>query len=288
MNSSNQLQKEHNKTKAAMKEGYEKLMLKYSDIESSVKNLSANIPEEYKEDTTKILKNLQTFKESFKSFISKISQNIKTMVQHSEPNTTITDQSKEIVISPRIKNSYDQISNEFTKLEKITKEVLQCKSQIKAKKNKRILLLEQQLQAYCNGISHINFNNIQKEMDAFTLNNKDKICNYISENSKINGSFLIDYSIKDSSMGVQYDDEDNKDENYEDEEDLSMQNNSNKEASYYSEEVEYSPETNRSIVDKIVEGNPSKKEEMIDLIENIMLKQPRSPFNIFYTLIFIC
>ncbi|MCQ2820260.1 MAG: hypothetical protein MJ252_23590 [archaeon] len=273
MNTSNQIQKDHNKLKSVLKDGYEKLMSKYSMIESSLKALSSTLSDKNKEEASKILKDLQTFKDSFKSYVSKISQNVNTLMQHSELSSTTSDQSKELVISPRIKNSYDQISSEFTKLEKITKEVLECKSQIKAKQKKRILLLEQQLQTYCNNISNIDFNNIQKEMDSFNLGNKDKICNYISSNNKINESLIIDYSVKDSTLNSH-----EKDENKGEEEEAEYGDSSynNNEGSYFSEYVDYSQEGNNSIINKIVEGNPTKEEDMIDLIESILEKSHQS------------
>ena len=86
-----------------------------------------------------------------------------------------------------MKSSYDLISNEFDKLEKITKDIFSCNRSIKNKREKRILLLEKKLQQYCDDVKQMKFDNLQVEYDSLTKNfqNKQIISNYITKNNQI-------------------------------------------------------------------------------------------------------
>lgn len=287
MTSTNKSNKELSKTKTMMKEGYDKLIKKYSEIDESLKKVSTAVSiniqpdneslESLKDDLDKIIKDFHQFKESFKAFVAKISSNLNSIFQQNEQMST-SDLSKEFTITPRIKTSYDKISNEFTKLEKITKDVLQCKAKIKQKKKRRIKLLEQQLQTYCNNIKDINFESIKGEMQRFNMKNKDNISNFISNNSRINDKLLIDFTEREENSITNHDnmfeDEDDVDNSSENGESSLNQN----EGSYFTEQNEYNNFSNNesnSIIKQILENGPSKEDEMIELIESILEKSSK-------------
>ena len=243
------------KTKIFINEGYEKLLLDYKNIESQFDTLLHNISSDYKSQILNINKELQSMKDSLKLFIASINEQISSLETSHDSSTNNSDISKSLTITPRMKSSYDMISNEFDKVEKITKDIITSNQNVKEKREKRIILLEKQLQQYCEDVKKVNFSILEKEYENLTsnYNNKQIISNYITKNSKIEKYTLLGY---DDSNSIQS-------------EDFYAQQSKHFNTSLHNEKTE-SDEANNTIVNEIIKNNPTKGEEMIQLIESIL------------------
>ena len=243
------------KTKIFINEGYEKLLLDYKNIESQFDTLLHNISSDYKSQILNINKELQSMKDSFKLFIASINEQISSLETSHDSSTNNSDISKSLTITPRMKSSYDMISNEFDKVEKITKDIITSNQNVKEKREKRIILLEKQLQQYCEDVKKVNFSILEKEYENLTsnYNNKQIISNYITKNSTIEKYTLLGY---DDSNSIQS-------------EDFYAQQSKHFNTSLHNEKTE-SDEANNTIVNEIIKNNPTKGEEMIQLIESIL------------------
>ena len=243
------------KTKIFINEGYEKLLLDYKNIESQFDTLLHNISSDYKSQILNINKELQSMKDSFKLFIASINEQISSLETSHDSSTNNSDISKSLTITPRMKSSYDMISNEFDKVEKITKDIITSNQNVKEKREKRIILLEKQLQQDCEDVKKVNFSILEKEYENLTsnYNNKQIISNYITKNSKIEKYTLLGY---DDSNSIQS-------------EDFYAQQSKHFNTSLHNEKTE-SDEANNTIVNEIIKNNPTKGEEMIQLIESIL------------------
>jgi hypothetical protein len=120
-------------------------------------------------------------KEKFKKYVDTISINISSLYETclSENSTNNSDTPS---LSPRIKNSYDSISDEFDKLERVTKSIIQTKHILSKKKQQRLLMLEQNLQSLVNKAKNTDFSiliNDYKQIEM-KLNDKEYIGNIIN------------------------------------------------------------------------------------------------------------
>ena len=248
------------KTKIFINEGYEKLLINYKDIDSFLLNLSLRIPNDYKDQILKIKDDLLSMKDNFKLFISSLNEHISSLAISHDSSTNNSDISKSLTITPRMKSSYDMISNEFDKLEKITTDIIKCNQNSKEKREKRILLLEKKLQQYCEDVKKVDFNSLEKEYNTFTSNYNDKqiISNYITKNSKVEKYSLLGYEDSQSVQSEDFFDDQSKNFN----------------TTLHNEEIETEEGNidNNTIVNEIIKNNPSKGEEMIQLIESILSK----------------
>ena len=248
------------KTKIFINEGYEKLLLHYKDIDSFLLNLSLRIPNDYKDQILKIKDDLLSMKDNFKLFISSLNEHISSLAISHDSSTNNSDISKSLTITPRMKSSYDMISNEFDKLEKITTDIIKCNQNIKEKREKRILILEKKLQQYCEDVKKVDFNSLEREYNNLTSNDNAKqiISNYITKNSKVEKYSLLGYEDSQSVQNEDFFDEQSKHFN----------------TTLHNEEIESEEGNidNNTIVNEIIKNNPSKGEEMIQLIESILSK----------------
>jgi exoribonuclease R len=119
-----------------IKHGQDKILQNYSLIKTALSKLSLSLPSEYQDTFTTIITDLITMKEKFKKYIDTISMNISSLYETclSENSTNNSDTPS---LSPRIKNSYDSISDEFDKLEKVTRNIIQTKHTLFKKKQQR-------------------------------------------------------------------------------------------------------------------------------------------------------
>ena len=250
------------KTKNFINEGYDKIIHDYEDIEANLSKMSHSVPNEFKNSFLKIINDLTILKDNIKNFILSINNHIATLANSNDSSTNNSDISKSLTITPRMKSSYDLISNEFDKLEKITKDIFSCNRSIKNKREKRILLLEKKLQQYCDDVKQMKFDNLQVEYDSLTKNfqNKQIISNYITKNNQIERYNMLGLDDANSSQSEIFFSEQSKKFN------TSVHN---EESITESEEANINNDT---IVEEIIKNNPSKGEDMIQLIESILSK----------------
>lgn len=113
-------------------DGYEKIINDYIQIEKSFNNILKSIPLKYKDSFVNLFNQIEVMKKYFKSYINSINLALNSL--NSNSNTEISDLN--FSFSKTIKNSYEQIRNEFNKIEKISKEVLDTNERLKEKRKK--------------------------------------------------------------------------------------------------------------------------------------------------------
>lgn len=232
------------KTKEFINEGYDKILLDYLSIESFLNNITSS--SDFFDSIAKIKNDISIMKDNFKSFILAINELISSLSSH-DYSTNNSDISKSMTLTPRMKSSYDMISNEFDKIEKVTKDIIITNEVKRNKKQKRIILLEKKLQQYCEDVKEIQFNQLQREYDELTKS-KQKISNYITKNAHIEKYNVL-----------------------EDNEEISL--NEEKEE-MQGESTEGNIE-NETIVNEIIKNNPTEGDEMIQLIETLLSQLKR-------------
>ena len=136
---------DYQKTKDFINEGYDKILIDYLSIESFINNLSSS--SDFLNSIKKIKNDLSIMKDNFSSFILAINEMISSLTSH-DSSTNNSDISKSMTLTPRMRSSYDMISNEFDKIEKVTKDIIITNEVKRHKKQKRIILLETKLQQY--------------------------------------------------------------------------------------------------------------------------------------------
>lgn len=173
--------------KTYIKEGQEKLMQSYSDIKKSLSKLSLSFPSEHQDKFTSIITDLISMKESLKVYLNVISTSVSSLYENflSENSTNSSDT---LTLSPRIRSSYDLISEEFDKLEKVTKSIIETKHNLTNKRQKRVFLLEKKLQGLIEQTANTNFNELVKNYNHIEtkLKNKDNISQIINKNHNNN------------------------------------------------------------------------------------------------------
>ena len=112
---------DYQKTKDFINEGYDKILLDYLSIESFINNLSSS--SDFLDSIKKIKNDLSIMKDNFSSFILAINEMISSLTSH-DSSTNNSDISKSMTLTPRMRSSYDMISNEFDKIEKVTKDII--------------------------------------------------------------------------------------------------------------------------------------------------------------------
>ena len=120
------------KINSVITEGYEKIINDYSQIEKSFNILIKNIPIKFKDLLTNLYNQLELMKKHFKSYFDSINIGINSLNLNNNISTDNSDLNNSL--SKSLKKSYEQISNEFTKIGKMTKEIIENKDLIKEKR----------------------------------------------------------------------------------------------------------------------------------------------------------
>ena len=164
-----------------IKEGWDKLSLEYDIIVKNVKSFNDSLDEEHKNKFKSILLSLEKFKDDFKNVIFNISLSLGNISSNS-PNKN----NNEININLSVKNSYDNIYNEFLELESLTKKMLVNQNKIQKYRNNHFQNIEKKLQGFLEEINEFDFKKINKNMNKFN-DEKNKInLNQLNSNEKIN------------------------------------------------------------------------------------------------------
>ena len=229
-------------------DGYEKIINDYIQIEKSFNNILKSIPLKYKDSFVNLFNQIEVMKKYFKSYINSINLALNSL--NSNSNTEISDLN--FSFSKTIKNSYEQIRNEFNKIEKISKEVLDTNERLKEKRKKRVKLLEKKLQSYIEEINEFDFskmNNIYK----INIKDNEKVSKYILKNQNIEQYKLID----DNDIIL-----DNNKIN-------SKINNKN----YSTESESHHNNNDNLLINELVKMNMDKEEDIIEFIQTFQQKK---------------
>ena len=238
------------KINSVITEGYEKIINDYSQIEKSFNILIKNIPIKFKDLLTNLYNQLELMKKHFKSYFDSINLGINSLSINNNISTDNSDLNNSL--SKSLKKSYEQISNEFTKIGKMTKEIIENKEKIKEKRKKRVKLLEKRLQSYCNEIEKFDFSKMKNIYDINVKDN-EKISNLLLKNQKIEQYKFID--INDTLLEIKKD---------------NLNKNNNKNVSTKSESIN---NNDILLINELVKINTEKEEEIIEFIETFEQKK---------------
>ena len=159
-----------------IKEGWDKLSLEYNNIVTNLNSFNESLDEEHKKSFKLIITLLEKFKDDFKNLIFNISVSIGNISSNS-PNKNIND----ININLSVKDSYDNIYNEFLELESLTKHMISNQNKVQKNRNIHFQNIEKKLQGFLEEINEFDFKKINKNYNKIY----DKL-NQVNENEKIN------------------------------------------------------------------------------------------------------
>ena len=158
-----------------IKEGWDKLSLEYNNIVTNLNSFNESLDEEHKKSFKLIITLLEKFKDDFKNLIFNISVSIGNISSDS-PNKNIND----ININLSVKDSYDNIYNEFLELESLTKHMISNQNKIQKNRNIHFQNIEKKLQGFLEEINEFDFKKINKNYNKIY----DKL-NQVNGNEKI-------------------------------------------------------------------------------------------------------
>ena len=159
-----------------IKEGWDKLSLEYNNIVTNLNSFNESLDEEHKKSFKLIITLLEKFKDDFKNLIFNISVSIGNISSNS-PNKNIND----ININLSVKDSYDNIYNEFLELESLTKHMISNQNKVQKNRNIHFQNIEKKLQGFLEEINEFDFKKINKNYNKIYDN-----LGQVNENEKIN------------------------------------------------------------------------------------------------------
>ena len=213
-----------------IKEGWDKLSLEYNNIVTNLNSFNDSLDEEHKKSFKIIITSLERFKDDFKNLIFNISVSIGN-ISSNNPNKNIND----ININLSVKDSYDNIYNEFLELESLTKHMISNQNKVQKNRSIHFQNIEKKLQGFLEEINEFDFKKINKNYNKL-YGNLDQI----NDNEKINmllqrNNFVEKYNPSDYNLNI-------------------FENNKNEEEVEIEDEIEY---------DNMIEkGDLSKKNQI--------------------------
>lgn len=213
-----------------IKEGWDKLSLEYNNIVTNLNSFNDSLDEEHKKSFKIIITSLEKFKDDFKNLIFNISVSIGN-ISSNNPNKNIND----ININLSVKDSYDNIYNEFLELESLTKHMISNQNKVQKNRSIHFQNIEKKLQGFLEEINEFDFKKINKNYNKL-YGNLDQI----NDNEKINillqrNNFVEKYNPSEYNLNI-------------------FENNKNEEEVEIEDEIEY---------DNMIEkGDLSKKNQI--------------------------
>lgn len=159
-----------------IKEGWDKLSLEYNNIVTNLNSFNDSLDEEHKKSFKIIITSLEKFKDDFKNLIFNISVSLGN-ISSNTPNKNIND----ININLSVKDSYDNIYNEFLELESLTKHMISNQNKVQKNRSIHFQNIEKKLQGFLEEINEFDFKKINKNYNKL-YDNLDQI----NDNEKIN------------------------------------------------------------------------------------------------------
>ena len=145
-----------------IKEGWDILSSEFDIIVNNVKSFNDSLEENKKKNFKSIISSLEKFKDDFKNVIFNISLTI--------GNTTSNSPSKsknEENLNLSVKNSYDNIYNEFLEIESLTKNMIQNQAKLEKNRNKYFENIEKKLQGYLEEVNNFDYEKINQNYNVF-------------------------------------------------------------------------------------------------------------------------
>jgi len=180
-----------------IKEGWDKLSLEYNNIVKNIDFFNETLDEEHKKSFKLIITSLEKFKDDFKNLIFDISVSIGN-ISSNIPNKNLND----ININLSVKDSYDNIYNEFLELESVTKNMISNQNKVQKNRSIHFQNIEKKLQGFLEEINEFDFKKINKNFNKFYDN-----ANQINGNEKINillqkNNFVEKYNPLDYNLNI--------------------------------------------------------------------------------------
>jgi len=159
-----------------IKEGWEKLSSEYNTIVKNVNLFNEKLDEDHKNRFKSIITSLDKFKDDFQTLIITISLSIGN-ISSNNSNKNFDD----VNINLSVKDSYDNIYNEFLELESLTKNMISNQNKVQKNRSIHFQNIEKKLQGFLEEINEFDFKKINKNYNKFYEN-----LNQINNNEKIN------------------------------------------------------------------------------------------------------
>lgn len=180
-----------------IKEGWDKLSLEYNNIVTNLNSFNDSLDEEHKKSFKLIITSLEKFKDDFKNLIFNISVSIGNISSNS-PSKNIND----ININLSVKNSYDNIYNEFLELESLTKHMISNQNKVQKNRNIHFQNIEKKLQGFLEEINDFdfkklnkNYNKIYGNLNQINDNDNEKINILLQRNNFVEKYNPLDYNL---------------------------------------------------------------------------------------------
>ena len=145
-----------------IKEGWDALSSEFDLIVNNVKSFNDSLDENKKKYFKPIISSLDKFKDNFKNVIFNISLTIGNTSTNS-PSKSKNDEN----LNLSVKNSYDNIYNEFLELESLTKNMIQNQSKLEKNRTKQFENIEKKLQGYLEEINNFDYEKINQNYNVF-------------------------------------------------------------------------------------------------------------------------
>ena len=180
-----------------IKEGWDVLSSEFDLIVNNVKSFNDSLEENKKKNFKSIISSLEKFKDDFKNVIFNISLTI--------GNTSSNSPSKskdEENINLSVKNSYDNIYNEFLEIESLTKNMIQNQAKLEKNRNKYFENIEKKLQGYLEEVNNFDYEKINQNYNVFDssddLDINEKINLILQKNCEVEKYNPLEFNFIDS------------------------------------------------------------------------------------------
>ena len=154
---------------------------------------------EHKKSFKLIITSLEKFKDDFKNLIFDISVSIGN-ISSNIPNKNLND----ININLSVKDSYDNIYNEFLELESLTKNMIQNQAKLEKNRNKQFENIEKKLQGYLEEINNFDYEKINQNYNVFDssddLDINEKINLILQKNNEVEKYNPLEFNFIDSGL----------------------------------------------------------------------------------------
>ena len=182
-----------------IKEGWDALSSEFDLIVNNVKSFNDSLDENKKKYFKPIISSLDKFKDNFKNVIFNISLTIGNTSTNS-PSKSKNDEN----LNLSVKNSYDNIYNEFLELESLTKNMIQNQSKLEKNRTKQFENIEKKLQGYLEEINNFDYEKINQNYNIFDssdeLDVNEKINLILQKNCEVEKYNPLEYNFIDSGL----------------------------------------------------------------------------------------
>ena len=265
-----------------IKEGWDKLSLEYDTIVKNVKSFNDLLDEEHKKNFKSIIISLEKFKDDFKNVIFNISLSIGNISSNS-PNKI----NNEININLSVKDSYDNIYNEFLELESLTKQMISNQNKIQKNRSNHFQNIEKKFQGYLEEINDFDFKKINKNFNKLyddknlNINDNEKINILLQKNNFVEKYNPFEFKFNDSENYKNEEDEINEDFDYNisQKEDINKKNSENKNNKENNENMILSnEEKDIKVLNEIINMNALNQDEAAKYI-NLLVNKDKNTNN---------